>query len=127
MKENMKDKRKFMRFGVSLDMKYRTPHKAIEGLAQGRDISREGIGCYIGEKLPVGMKVQLEINIPGEIIPIFAQGEVVWFKKSDAAKGVNFNSGVKIIKMDSSDKNRLLIYAYNQWREKNRHPIKTKE
>ena len=116
----MNEKRKFMRFGISLDMKYRAPHKAIEGLAQGRDISREGIGCYIGERLPVGVMVQLEINIPGEIIPIFARGEVVWFKESVAAEGANFNGGMKIIKMDSSDKNRLLEYSYNQWRGKNR-------
>ena len=116
----MKEKRKFMRFGILLDMKYRVPHKAIDGLAQSKDISREGIGCYIGEKLPVGMKVQLEINIPGEVIPMFAQGEVVWFEELDAAKGANFNSGVKIIKMDSADKNKLLEYAYNQWRRKKR-------
>ena len=116
----MKERRKFMRFGVSLDLNYKVPHRAIEGLAQSRDISREGIGCYIGERLPVGVMVRLEINIPSEIIPIFARGEVVWFKESDADKEANFNSGIKIIKMDSSDKARLLEYGYNQWREKNR-------
>jgi len=116
----MNEKRKFMRFGISLDMKYKIPHRAIEGLAHGRDISREGIGCYLGERLPVGVMVRLEINIPGEIIPIFTRGEVVWCKESDVVKGANFDSGVKLIKMDSSDKSRLLEYGYNQWREKNR-------
>ncbi len=116
----MEDKRKFVRFGISLDIKYKVPHRSIEGLAQGRDLSREGIGCYLGERLPVGVMVRLEINIPVEIIPIFTRGEVVWCKESDAGKGANFNSGMKIIKMDSSDKSRLLEYGYNQWRGKNR-------
>ena len=116
----MNEKRKFMRFGISLDMKYKVPHRAIEGLAHGKDVSREGIGCYLGERLPVGVMVQLEINIPGEIIPMFAWGEVVWCKESEVAKGANFDSGMKLIKMDPFDKSRLLEYGYNQWREKNR-------
>ncbi len=113
----MEDKRKFMRFGVSLDVGYKVPHKATV-LSRGRDVSREGMGCYLDERLPVGTSVQLEINIPGEIIPIFAQGEVAWFGESSPGKGINFNSGMKIIKMDSFDKARLLEYGYSQWRKK---------
>ena len=116
----MNEKRKFVRFGISLDMNYKVPHREIKGLARARDVSREGIGCYLGERLPVGVMVHLEINIPGEIIPIFTRGEVVWCKESDAGEGTNFNSGMKLIKMDSSDKSRLLEYGYNQWRGKNR-------
>ncbi len=115
----MNEKRKFVRFGISLEMKYKIPHREIEGLTHGRDISREGIGFYLGEKLPVGVMVRLEINVPGEIVPIFARGEVVWCRESDAGKGADFNSGMKLIKMDSFDKSRLLEYGYNQWREKN--------
>ena len=113
----MKEKRKFVRFGVSLDMGYKIPHK-VGGLSRGRDVSREGIGCCLDERLPVGAVAQLEINIPGEIIPIFARGEVAWFKESGSGKGINFNSGMKIVKMDSFDKARLLEYGYNQWRKK---------
>ena len=116
----MQEKRKFLRFGISVDMKYKIPHRGIEGLAHSSDVSREGVGCYIGERLPVGVRVLLEIDIPGEMIPIFARGEVVWCKELVVGKEANFNGGMKIIKIDSSDKSRLLEHGYNQWREKNR-------
>lgn len=109
----MEEKRKFMRFSTSVDVKYRVLERAIEGSSLSRDFSREGIGFTGNRSMPSGANLELEINIPGEIAPIFATGEVVWVKES--SKGGEFDIGVKLVKMDSFDRSRLLEYAYNEW------------
>ena len=109
----MEERRKFMRFSTSVDVKYKSPERAIEGSSLSRDFSREGIGFTGNRGIPSGTHLELEINIPGEIAPIFATGEVAWVKES--SKGGEFDIGVKLVKMDSFDRSRLLEYAYNKW------------
>ena len=109
----MEERRKFMRFGASVDIRYSAPEMAMEGSSLSKDVSREGIGFSVNRIMPIGTPLELEVNIPGEIAPIFAGAEVVWVKES-VDRG-DFDAGVKLVKMDPFDRSRLLEYVYNEW------------
>lgn len=109
----MEDRRKFMRFSVPVDVKYGAPVEGIEGLSMSRDVSREGVGFPVNRQMVRGTMLELEINIPGEFIPVIARGEVAWVKES-AERG-DFDAGVKVVKMDPFDRSRLLEYVYKEW------------
>ena len=109
----MKERRKFMRFSVPVDVKYGAPVEDIEGLSMSRDVSREGISFPVNKQMVRGTMVELEMDVPGEIAPIFAQGEVAWVKES-AERG-DFDAGLKVARMNPFDRSRLLEYVYKEW------------
>lgn len=109
----MEERRKFMRFPASVEVKYAAPVEGIEGSSVSRDVSREGIGFSVNGQMARGTMVELEISIPGEIAAIFARGEMAWVKRS-SERG-DFDAGVKVVKMDPFDRSRLLEYVYGEW------------
>lgn len=109
----MKERRKFMRFSASVDVKYAAPGMAIEGSSLSKDVSREGMGFPVNRMMPTRAPLELEVNIPGEIAPIFAHAELAWVKES-AERG-DFDAGVRLVNMDPFDRSRLLEYVYNEW------------
>ena len=48
------------------------------GRQAAKDISQGGIRFSVGERLPNGVKLELELKLPEEAVPIQAQAEVVW-------------------------------------------------
>lgn len=113
----MEERRKFLRFEVPVDIKYRFPEKAVEGISKGKNFGREGIGLYLKEEIPRQTMVELEIGLPDEIVPIFAAGRVVWVKEADEQQDFDFIAGVELTRISSFDKSRILEYVYN-WRYK---------
>lgn len=111
----MEERRKFLRFEAPVDIRYSLSEKAVEGISRGRNFSREGIGLYLKEKIHRGTVVELEIELPDEIVPIFATGKVVWVKEAEEQRKGDFIVGVELIKISSFDKSRILEYAYNRW------------
>jgi len=109
----MEERRKFMRFSVPVDVRYAAPGKGIEGSSMSRDVSREGIGFHVNKQMAREIKVELEINIPGESAPIIARGKVAWVKR--LSEMGDFGIGVKVVKMDPLDRSRLLEYVYKEW------------
>ena len=109
----MKERRKFMRFSASVDVRYSAPGMTIEGSSLSKDVSREGISFSVNRRMPTGTPLDLEVNIPGEIAPIFAGAEVAWVK--ELVDRGDFDAGVKLVKMDPFDRSRLLEYVYNEW------------
>ena len=109
----MKERRKFMRFNASVDVRYSVPGMAIEGLSLSKDVSREGMGFPVNRMMPIGTPLELELNIPGKIAPVFARAEVAWVK--ELAERADFDAGVKVLKVDPFDRSRLLEYVYEEW------------
>lgn len=109
----MEERRKFMRFPASVDVRYAASREDIEGSAMSRDVSREGIGFPGNWQMAKGTLLELEISVPGEIAPIFAHGEVAWVRRSSERD--DFDAGIKVVKMDPFDRSRLLEYVYGEW------------
>jgi len=112
----MEDKRKFTRFDSDLDAFQCC--KALGGVVEKiksriKDLSREGMRLLTDNDLPKGTSVELEIDIPGDNMPVFAFSEVMWSKKS----GNNHEAGLRFTKIEPLDRSKLLDYAYAAWRK----------
>lgn len=114
----MAERRRFMRFDALFEVFYNafgTPNGKQK--SEVRDLSRDGIRLASSKNLPKGSLIEIEMNIPGDNMPIFATGEVAWSARVTESK---FQSGVRITKIESLDRARLLDYVYSEW-------IKTKD
>ena len=114
------EKRKFMRFDAPINVEYNFSIKKIKSLAISKDISRKGINILLTEKLNPGIKIELQLSIPDEIIPIFAIGRLIWIEKIDNQSNQSknkFSAGIAIEKMAPFDLNTALQYAYNYWKD----------
>ena len=85
-KEGFSEKRKIVRFLISIPLKY-----AKVGLQQltdavTNDISAEGLGLITAEEVPVHTPLRLSLTMPdnGELIPLDA--EVLWSKSQESGK-----------------------------------------
>lgn len=107
----MPEKRKFMRFGVLLDAIFRGN---TSGNAKINDFSRQGLGMITEEELREGENLEIEMNLPGDNIPIICQGEIAWTKKLDPERGKN-KCGIEIKEIESKDRGRILEYIYKKW------------
>ena len=78
----MEEKRKFLRFSVSLDAKSMAAGwfrpKAKYSV---KDVSREGLKLSAREAFKDGDMLELELSVPGKRPAITAMGQVVWNHK----------------------------------------------
>lgn len=113
----MDERRKFFRFEAPVNVKYALENKknALKGTTCTKNISREGLAFAIKKRLPKRKLVAMEFEIPGDNIPIFAQGVVAWAKKSNNDKRDPFEVGVRLVEIARPDRARILDYVYKQW------------
>ncbi|MBU1045206.1 MAG: PilZ domain-containing protein [Candidatus Omnitrophica bacterium] len=109
------EKRRYLRMGAFLDGTFQT-EDAKNGLVMLMNFNREGLKAALNRNIPVGQLLKLEIWIPGSIIPIFAKGEVVWIRKSAQDWTYNYDAGLRINEIGQDDRQRILDYAYENWR-----------
>lgn len=85
-KEGFSEKRKFVRFLISIPLKY--AKVGIQQLTNAvtNDISAEGLGLITTEDIPVNTSLSLSLIMPdnGEVIPLDAQ--VLWSKSKEYGK-----------------------------------------
>ena len=76
------ERRRAVRAKTRVSVRYNSHQvrRAIQE-ATSRDMSREGLGLVLYEKLNVGTHIRLEIEIPSEVKPLVAVGEVIWIKE----------------------------------------------
>jgi len=104
------DRRIFERIPVKLPLRFLnlTPNK--QGLAQTHDISGEGIGIEVDEKLLPHTYLEMQLQIPHSDVPIYTKGRVVW---SENVQSNHYRVGisleeVKLMKMWSIIRNKRL-------------------
>ena len=97
-----------MRFSSGMDVEYKTlTLNPIFGKALAKDLSREGIRVGLKQNLPPGTLIELCLNVPGDNLPVFATGKIAW------ADGLE--AGVRLTKMATVDRTRVLEYVYREW------------
>lgn len=107
------ERRKFIRFDAKMDVEYRMrTNTEVEGITSTSNLSKEGVGMAINRKLNLGTELEMKLQVPGDAMPIFAQGRVAWCRKLQEE---DFGVGVRLTRMDSFDRGRLLEHAYGQW------------
>ena len=99
-----KERRAHPRYKTSLRARYSAP--AEEGVSWIRDISKGGLGLFLGKTFDLKTPLRIEINLPYDSQPIFFRGSVVW-SRSDYA-GLSFDEA------SQDDLKRVLHYIYNK-------------
>ena len=109
------ERRKFLRFAAELDVEYRMLGKRLaEGNAISRNLSRDGIGIMANQAFPQSGDVELKVNIPGDNVPIFATGNIVWVRTVKSNKSAA-DVGIRFVKIDGFDRSRILEFVYDKW------------
>ena len=69
------------------------------------------------QPLDEGTELNLQVDVPGDNVPIFASCQVAWQKDVSNTDGSRafFETGVRFTNINSLDKGRLLEYIYSQW------------
>ena len=110
MTENMqKERRKFIRLDITIDIKYKILKMGKKGEAVSKNISGEGISLSVDEEIPPASILLLEMKIPVYPESITAKGIVIWSKKSEIKK---FEIGMKFIKINPIVKTKIFKYIY---------------
>ena len=94
-----REKRMFPRYKALLRIKYKTPLE--EGISWVKDISRGGVRLFLNN-LAVETVLSMEIDLPYDRKPIFAQGNIVWRRGTDS--GLSFGAA------EQDDLSRILEY-----------------
>jgi c-di-GMP-binding flagellar brake protein YcgR len=113
----MSEKRKFMRFDVSIEVEYMVPGNGVpvEGISVTRNLSREGMQISVSSKLVPGTELEIKLRIPEDAAPVYTKGDLVWVEKAEVR--TESNAGVKFTQMSPFDRNRILDHVYKEWVE----------
>lgn len=110
----MDDRRKYIRFPVQLNARYREKNEGHWKECSVIDISREGMGIsiYSREIINRGALLCLQITIPAEKEPVAVEGMLIWITDFKEDPQFNYMGGVSLSSIRPEDKAVLLDYAY---------------
>ncbi|MBN3040167.1 MAG: PilZ domain-containing protein [Candidatus Omnitrophica bacterium] len=111
----MQERRKYKRIKDRLVVICKLPKNAkVEELGSTGDISSGGAKIYIPKNLAKGEKIDFDISLLNDAIPILAHGEVVWVKKMPQKKTKGkkdnleeFIVGIRFVRSGSFDDQRI--------------------
>ena len=99
----MQEKRKASRLYEEFTVRQRPQEiQAIE-VTQAKDISTGGLCILTNEKVDIGSKLNIEVNVPRSPSPYYALGEVIWLKELKDSKDKKFDMGVKFLRIISKN------------------------
>jgi c-di-GMP-binding flagellar brake protein YcgR len=108
----MREKRKFIRFEVTLSVAYTIQKEPrMEKIGDTKDISAQGMQFFTKDKLALGEKVDLRLFIPNALNPAHIKGIVVWSKDLEAgAEKYPYSAGIDFEKIEEDNKNTFLKF-----------------
>ena len=115
----MEENRKFVRIEWPVIIKYKTieePH--IQDHIVSKDVSEGGARFVVYERLMKGTKLDIQLEVPFDSMPIFAKGEVTWIKKIGSENAKTFEIGVVFTQVDEKEQKRLKVYIENEIKER---------
>ena len=116
----MDDRRKYIRFPVTLQARYE--ERSGDGWKECSviDISREGMGIsiYSREAITTGTALRMEISVPVTNEPVAMEGVLMWIRELHNDPHFNYIGGVRISSITAEDKWVLMDYAYEGWQQK---------
>lgn len=113
------ERRKFMRFDVSLEVAFKASKNAGEyfnGIT--KNFSRSGL-CFESPAVGFAMKapMELELKLPYNDSFIPVSGNVAWKEQCEDKCLI----GIEFTEINKEAKSQILDYAYDRWVEKNRN------
>ena len=111
----MEEKRKFVRIEWPVVVEYKTLEEPYtQDQIVGRDISEGGVCFTVYERLLKGTKLDIQVRVPFDSMPIFVKGKIVWIKKLGGQHDRIFEVGVSFTEVGPKDEKRLKMYIENE-------------
>jgi hypothetical protein len=101
----MQERRIFVRFPVSIPLRFIDLDANREGMAKTQDIGAKGIGLLADRELNPGTTLEMWLNIPDRGEPLYTRGRVVWSKMWEPNK---YRLGINLEKADLMGMARIL-------------------
>ncbi|MDP2940498.1 MAG: PilZ domain-containing protein [Candidatus Omnitrophota bacterium] len=115
----MEENRKFVRIEWPVVIKYKTIEEpSAQDQIVGKDISEGGARFIVYERLTKGTKLDFQLEVPFDPMPISAKGEVAWIKKIGDEDAKTFEVGVIFKGLSQNDQKRLKMYIENEIKER---------
>jgi len=110
----MKEKRKLIRFSISLKVEYtvdREPNIIKKG--KSKDISAGGIHLITEERLRTGSKLALKLFIPDALNPVHLNGTVLSSKEIEINRKLSYSENIEFGEIEEDNKNTFLKFLCN--------------
>ena len=117
-KSAMQERRRFVRLDPSLvGVTYNVIGQEGEGSSQpAKDISHGGVRFLVGERLPNGARLELELKLPEEGGSIQAQAEVVWCARfRDEGR---YEVGCRFTQIDPLDRGKIIHRIHERLKQR---------
>jgi c-di-GMP-binding flagellar brake protein YcgR len=115
----LSDRRKYMRFDVSLDVAFSASKNTDEHISGvTKNFSRSGL-CFESQAIGFALKspMDLELKLPYNDTFIPVSGNVAWKEQLQDKCLI----GIEFTEINKEVKSQILDYAYDRWVEKNRN------
>jgi hypothetical protein len=89
------DRRMFLRFPVTLPVKFVCRDSDVSGKGSLRDISANGMGVSTKKRLNVYARLEISIDCSTDEKPFYTTGEVVWVERVDFD---SYRAGIRLDK-----------------------------
>jgi len=111
----MEEKRKFVRIDWPCIVQYKVlDEPSTQDQIVGKDISEGGISFTVYERLPKWTRLDMQIQVPFDSMPIFTKGKVVWVRNVGGEHSKTFEAGVIFSEVDPKDQKRLKTYIESE-------------
>jgi len=115
----MQEKRRFVRIQWPIIVQYKTLEEPYtKDQIVGTDISERGVSFISYERLSKGTKLDMQIQVPFDSMPIFAKGKIVWVRNLGEEHKKTFEVGLEFTEVDTRDQKRLKTYIDNEIKQK---------
>lgn len=105
-----KEKRRSTRISVPLPIKYEWfSKKDILREALCQNISGSGMMIRVDSSLKAGERLKTLFYFPQDAKPINAISEVVWCRKTKSKEEINFDAGIRHIRIEKQDRERFVF------------------
>ena len=114
----MQEQRRFVRLAPSsIEVRYTVIGQEAGGALQvAKDISEGGIRFPVGERLPQGAKLDLELTLPEEPTPIRAQVEVMWSARFQG--NGPYEVGCRFTQIDPLDRGKIIRHIHEALKQR---------
>lgn len=114
----MKDKREFARLDLNVKVDWKkiseTTEPKQEFSDETKNISAGGLCLVVYEKLSIGEKVQIEMELPSKEV-IKAEGKVVWISEyeiSGREEETIYDIGVEFVKISQKERDEINKFVF---------------
>ena len=108
------ERRKDTRYGIFIRPLQCREADCISAEVTINDISTSGVGITTAGRVVKEQKVELELVIPGDDVPLFLAGEVAWVNSDSNGRDI-FHAGINTKKLSKCDRGRIVSYIKEQF------------